>query len=453
MEERIQKLLSAAGICSRRTAEHWITQGRVTVNGLTAHLGDRADRDRDQVQVDGRPIRSQPERVYLMLNKPRGYVTTLSDEKGRQTVAELVSGCGTRVYPVGRLDLNSEGLLLMTNDGEWMQHLLHPSHEVEKTYHVRIAGDVRNAAWRLRQVRELEEKIAAAQRRQAACGQERRTFQIAADYYKTRADKYAVLGKLPQSANTFLISGYVPMREGQAFAKKLEADFAVSAELEEPDPDADVPVLQIILHRGAGRVEPVDAVAVCPEGAAGQLQGAVHMRQGKGRVRKGRDAGDEGEAPALEVGDDIVHRRIVEVRRLRAGDLRRVIELPAGAPQVQHDAAGFLQRLQRRLDAFQIAAQHLPRDVIARDALRRPGGGVVDVMDLDLLPRRGIAAIGLGQGDLLRCFGKIKRHAVAMVDDESLHIDKIQPPQQQQDEQNHADRLRGLLHADFIAIG
>lgn len=156
MEERIQKLLSAAGICSRRTAEQWITQGRVTVNGLTAHLGDRADRDRDQVQVDGRPIRSQPERVYLMLNKPRGYVTTLSDEKGRQTVAELVSGCGTRVYPVGRLDLNSEGLLLMTNDGEWMQHLLHPSHEVEKTYHVRIAGDVRNAAWRLRQVRELD---------------------------------------------------------------------------------------------------------------------------------------------------------------------------------------------------------------------------------------------------------------------------------------------------------
>ena len=94
-----------------------------------------------------------------------------------------------------------------------------------------------------RQVRELEEKIAAAQQRQAACGQERRAFQIAVEYYRTRADKYAVLGKLPQSANTFLISGYVPMREGQAFAKKLEADFAVSAELEEPDPDADVPVL------------------------------------------------------------------------------------------------------------------------------------------------------------------------------------------------------------------
>ena len=94
-----------------------------------------------------------------------------------------------------------------------------------------------------RQVRELEDQIAAAQQRQAACGQERRAFQIAVDYYRTRADKYAVLGKLPQSANTFLISGYVPMREGQAFAKKLEADFAVSAELEEPDPDADVPVL------------------------------------------------------------------------------------------------------------------------------------------------------------------------------------------------------------------
>ena len=156
MEERLQKLLSAAGVCSRRAAETYIAGGRVTVNGRPAELGQRADPERDNIRVDGKPLAPRAEHVYLLLNKPRGYVTTLADERGRKTVAELVKNCGQRVYPVGRLDLDSEGLLLMTNDGELMQHLLHPSHEVSKTYHVSVYGPVSGAAERLSAITDLE---------------------------------------------------------------------------------------------------------------------------------------------------------------------------------------------------------------------------------------------------------------------------------------------------------
>ena len=145
MEERIQKLISACGLASRRAAEGWISAGRVTVNGEKAHLGDRADLDRDAVLVDGRPLTPGGGRTYLMLNKPRGYVTTLSDEKGRKTVADLVAGSGARVWPVGRLDMDSEGLLLLTDDGALTQRLLHPSHQVEKEYLVWVAGNVQKA--------------------------------------------------------------------------------------------------------------------------------------------------------------------------------------------------------------------------------------------------------------------------------------------------------------------
>ena len=145
MEERLQKLISSCGVASRRTAEVWITEGRVTVNGRVAQLGDKADLERDEILVDGVALRSTATRTYLMLNKPRGYVTTLSDEKGRRTVADLVSGCGVRVWPVGRLDLDSEGLLLLTDDGTVTQRLLHPRHEVEKEYLVWVTGDVQKA--------------------------------------------------------------------------------------------------------------------------------------------------------------------------------------------------------------------------------------------------------------------------------------------------------------------
>lgn len=140
MKERLQKILSARGVASRRKAEEWIQSGRLQVNGRIAQLGETADPDVDEILLDGRPLPSEQANVYIMLNKPRGYVTTLSDEKGRQNVAQLVADCGARVYPVGRLDMDSEGLLLLTNDGEFANRLMHPKHEVEKTYEVSVKG-------------------------------------------------------------------------------------------------------------------------------------------------------------------------------------------------------------------------------------------------------------------------------------------------------------------------
>ena len=139
MKERLQKILSGRGVCSRRKAEEWIEAGRVTCNGIVAQLGDAADPEIDTILVDGKPLPSRNEYVYIMLNKPRGYVTTLSDEKGRPNAAQLID-CGTRVYPVGRLDMDSEGLLLFTNDGEFANTLMHPKHEVNKTYRVLVQG-------------------------------------------------------------------------------------------------------------------------------------------------------------------------------------------------------------------------------------------------------------------------------------------------------------------------
>ena len=140
MKERLQKILSARGIASRRKAEEMIQRCAVTVNGRTAALGDCADPDVDIIEVEGKPLPAQQKFVYLMLNKPRGYVTTLSDEKGRKNAAQLVADCGVRVYPVGRLDMDSEGLLLFTNDGEFANRLMHPKHEVQKTYDVWVTG-------------------------------------------------------------------------------------------------------------------------------------------------------------------------------------------------------------------------------------------------------------------------------------------------------------------------
>lgn len=140
MKERLQKILSARGVASRRKAEEMITAGRVFVNGVCASLGDTADPELDQITVDGAIIPSPQKKVYIILHKPRGYVTTLSDEKGRRNAAELVADCGMRVYPVGRLDMDSEGLLLFTNDGDFAQKMMHPSHEVDKTYLVTVKG-------------------------------------------------------------------------------------------------------------------------------------------------------------------------------------------------------------------------------------------------------------------------------------------------------------------------
>ena len=157
MEERLQKILSAAGLCSRRQAEEWLKAGRVTVDGRIAALGDKADPERSAVAVDGKPLAPPPEKVYLMLNKPRGYVTTLSDERGRAAVAELTADCVTRVYPVGRLDCDSDGLLLLTNDGDFAQRMAHPSHRKEKEYHVTVTGRLAGCERRLAALTALED--------------------------------------------------------------------------------------------------------------------------------------------------------------------------------------------------------------------------------------------------------------------------------------------------------
>ena len=149
MTERLQKILSARGIASRRKAEEMIEQGLVTVNGMTARLGDTADADTDEILVAGNPLPKQEAYVYILLNKPRGYVTTLSDEKGRPNAAQLVADCGVRVYPVGRLDMDSEGLLLFTNDGAFANALMHPKHEVKKSYLVWTTGYTLGAEVRL----------------------------------------------------------------------------------------------------------------------------------------------------------------------------------------------------------------------------------------------------------------------------------------------------------------
>lgn len=149
MKQRLQKILSEHGIASRRAAERLIADGAVRVNGQTAVLGQSADPETDSITVSGRPLPKKNEAVYLMLHKPRGYVTTLSDELGRPTVAELVRDCGCRVYPVGRLDYASEGLLLLTNDGAFANRLMHPRGEVEKVYEVTVCGALDGAAERL----------------------------------------------------------------------------------------------------------------------------------------------------------------------------------------------------------------------------------------------------------------------------------------------------------------
>lgn len=146
MSEKLQKIISAAGLMSRRAAEACIEEGRVTVNGRLAALGDRADADRDEIRVGGAPLSSGGRKYYIMLNKPRGYVTTMHDERGRRSVSELVAEIDARVYPVGRLDMNSEGLLLMTNDGDFANRLMHPSHEVEKCYRTWVQGENISAA-------------------------------------------------------------------------------------------------------------------------------------------------------------------------------------------------------------------------------------------------------------------------------------------------------------------
>ena len=159
MRIRLQKLISSAGIASRRASEGLILQGRVLVNGLPAELGQTVDTESDLVCIDGVPVNVSGTRTYVMLNKPRGYVSTLRDEKGRPTVAELVADVGKRLYPVGRLDMDSDGLLLMTDDGALANALMHPSFEIGKTYQTIVSGDIASALPILRGPMELDGRL------------------------------------------------------------------------------------------------------------------------------------------------------------------------------------------------------------------------------------------------------------------------------------------------------
>jgi 23S rRNA pseudouridine2605 synthase len=145
--ERLQKIIAAAGIASRRKAEELITGGQVSVNGqIVTELGTKADLEHDHIKVGGKLLGSPERHVYVLLHKPKGYVTTVTDPEGRSTVLDLVRGIGARVYPVGRLDYLSEGLLLLTNDGELAQKLTHASSHLPKTYLVKVSGKPSDAA-------------------------------------------------------------------------------------------------------------------------------------------------------------------------------------------------------------------------------------------------------------------------------------------------------------------
>ena len=142
-EERLQKLISRAGLMSRREAENFITEGRVTVDGkIIDTLGARADIEKNKICVDGKELKFDAEKIYLLLNKPEGFLSTAKDKRGRLTVMDLVKNISARVYPCGRLDLNSAGLILMTNDGELMNALLHPKFKIPKTYRLKVEGEL-----------------------------------------------------------------------------------------------------------------------------------------------------------------------------------------------------------------------------------------------------------------------------------------------------------------------
>ncbi|MEW6116595.1 MAG: pseudouridine synthase [Nitrospirota bacterium] len=162
MEQRIQKILAQMGVVSRRKAEELIIEGRVTVNGKPAELGMKADPARDHIKVDGKLLTRPEPKVYLMFNKPRGVVTSLYDPEGRPTIKDYLRGIKYRVFPIGRLDYDSEGLLLITNDGDFAHSILHPSKKIPKTYVVKVKGDIEDSALvKLRRGVRLEDGMTA----------------------------------------------------------------------------------------------------------------------------------------------------------------------------------------------------------------------------------------------------------------------------------------------------
>lgn len=162
MKERLQKIIAEMGIASRRKAEEMIGEGRVTVNGQVAQIGMKADVSADHIKVDGKLLVRPETKVYLVLNKPRGVVTSLNDPQGRPVVKDFLRGVRQRVFPVGRLDYDSEGMLLLTNDGNFSQAILHPSKKIPKTYHIKVKGILdNNSLDRLRRGIRLDRSVTA----------------------------------------------------------------------------------------------------------------------------------------------------------------------------------------------------------------------------------------------------------------------------------------------------
>ena len=160
MQQRLQKIIAAAGYCSRRRAEDLIAAGRVRVDGHVAVIGEKADAQSVVILIDDKPLQSAEKLVYVLINKPLGTVTTLSDPEGRPVVTDLVKELGVRLFPVGRLDINTSGLLLLTNDGALANRLAHPSHQVDKRYLVKVRGQLSDAS--KRQLEEGVEQIGRA---------------------------------------------------------------------------------------------------------------------------------------------------------------------------------------------------------------------------------------------------------------------------------------------------
>lgn len=163
MLERIQKIISRSGVASRRHAEEMILQERVTVNGkIVKKLGTKVDPEKDHIKVNGKLINPRQPKTYILLNKPRGYITSLRDKEGRPVVIDLLKGIRTRVYPVGRLDYDTEGLLLLTNDGDLANAVMHPEREIKKTYYVKIKGTLDDKDFeRLKRGIKIEEYLTA----------------------------------------------------------------------------------------------------------------------------------------------------------------------------------------------------------------------------------------------------------------------------------------------------
>jgi len=155
MQQRLQKIIAAAGYCSRRRAEDLIVAGRVRVDGQIVTLGDQADAEKSIILIDDKPLKAAEDLVYILINKPLGTVTTLSDPEGRPVVTDLIADLSVRLFPVGRLDINTSGLLLLTNDGALANRLAHPSHQVEKRYLAKVRGQLSEQSKRL-----IEEGVA-----------------------------------------------------------------------------------------------------------------------------------------------------------------------------------------------------------------------------------------------------------------------------------------------------